>query len=273
MRGREAGRRVAAACALALAGWAGLGVRAAGSAGIDAEFPFPVGERLVYRIYWGVVPVGESVASTEWVEEGGRRLIAIRFRTRTNKFMERIYPVDDLIETLIYPETLLPARFTKRLSEGRYRCHEVTVFDHSGRQARWRSETSGRSKTYPIEADTRDIVSFMYFARTMDFHPGESRQFRVMADEKLYDVFVRVTGKEEVRLGDGTTCPSLVLEPEAAFEGLFVRKGRMWLWISEDKPRVVTRLAARVPVASVKLLLEHRPPPTASPQAAEARAR
>ncbi|MBN1269801.1 MAG: DUF3108 domain-containing protein [Kiritimatiellae bacterium] len=241
-------------CLAALVAW-GAGAAETGVPAPLDNLPFTVGEELVYRIYWGVMPVGESVVTTRWEEHRGLKMIGIRFRTRTNKFMERLYPVDDVIETLVYPDTFLPERFTKKLSEGRYRCHEVTTFDHSGGVAHWRSELSGRAKDYPIEPDTRDIVSFMYYARTMEFQPGDEKNFRVMADEKVYDVFVKVTGKEDVRTADGKLVPSVILEPEAAFEGLFVRKGKMWLWISRQTPSVVTRLAARVPVASIKLLL------------------
>lgn len=233
-------------CGLAALGWAGPEGRA---------LSFPVGQDLVYRIYWGVIPVGESFVKTQWVEEDGRRLLAATFRTRTNKFMERIYPVDDRIESLIDPGTLLPVRFIKKLSEGRYRCHEVTDFDHARRVARWESKTNGRTKEFEIDAETRDIVSFMYYARAMDFVPGQKRQFRVMADEKLYDLYVKPVGTEDVELENGKRLDCVKLEPEAAFEGLFVRKGRMWLWISRAAPRMVARLVARVPVASVKLVL------------------
>ena len=54
-----------------------------------------MGETLDYRIYWGVIPVGSSRVTTEWIEEDGRTLIAIRFRTKSNDVLSKIYPVDD----------------------------------------------------------------------------------------------------------------------------------------------------------------------------------
>ena len=220
----------------------------------------PVGQRLHFRIYWGIIPVAETSVSVDRVELDACEAAAIRVRTRSNAVVEKIYPVDDLIESIVDPCTLLPRRFTKKLSEGRYRCNEVTEFDHAAGVARWRSLLSGRTKEYSIEPDTRDIVSFMFSLRTARFVPGRRYHYRVMADEKIYDLWLRVLGREEVKLLDGTRVECLRLEPEAAFQGLFVRKGRMWIWVTESPPLVVTRMVARVPVASIKMILERLPP-------------
>jgi hypothetical protein len=78
---------------------------------------------------------------------------------------------------------------------------------------------------------------------------------RVMADEKIYDLYVKVGRREDLDLPDLGRRQSIKLEPEAAFNGLFVRKGKLWMWVSDDADRFCTRLAAKVPVASVSLWL------------------
>ncbi len=221
----------------------------------DLNLGFSVGEEIEYKIYWGVIPVGYAVASTSWLEEDGRRLIAIRFKTRTNKVLSKLYPVDDVVESIVDPETFLPIRFSKTLSEGRYRCNEVTRFDHAGGKAYWYSKIKDRKKEYPVEATTRDLVSFMYYTRLQKFKTGEKLHFQVMADEKIYDLSVRVKKREKVKTVDGDWIKSVQLVPKASFEGLFVHKGKMWLWISEEKPSVLIKMAAKVPVASIKLVL------------------
>jgi hypothetical protein len=219
------------------------------------ELWFPVGEGLSYRIFWGMIPVGHVRVTTEWVEEDGRTLVAIRMLTRTGDFLSKLYPVDDFVETLIDPAAFLPVRFSKKLREGRYRCDEVTNFDHANRVAHWRSNLNGKSKDIPIEPETRDLVSYMYHMRLKRFEPGTKNQYRVMADEKLYDLEVTAGKLESFRVGDYGWVSSVKLEPQASFAGLFVRKGRMWMWVSEDERRIATKLVARVPVGSVSVLL------------------
>jgi hypothetical protein len=217
---------------------------------------FPMGETLDYRIYWGMIPVGSSRATTEWISEDGRTLIAIRLRTKTNNFLSKMYPVDDFLEAIIDPETFLPVRFSKKLSEGRYRADETTTFDHKNLKATWTSRRSGKVVEFEIDADTRDVVTFMYYLRRKQFEPDTVNKYRVMADEKVYDLVVKAQKVETVKLDRFGKLPCLRFEPEAKFGGLFVRKGRMWMWVSKDERRIATKISAQVPVASITLWLD-----------------
>ena len=216
---------------------------------------FPVGEQLVYKLYWGWIPVGKTRVITRWVQEDGRRLLAIRYRTRSNAVIAKLYPVDDIIESVIDPETFLPVRFIKNLKEGRHRYHEVTHFDHAAGKAHWYSIRKKKHKTYDINGDTRDLVSFMYFMRAQQFEIGSETKYQVMADEKLYELIVNVDESETIKLPGFKKVPCLKVEPKAKFNGLFVRKGKMTLWVSEGERMLCTRMAAKVPLANVKAIL------------------
>jgi hypothetical protein len=217
---------------------------------------FPVGEFLDYRIYWGVIPVGSSHVTTEWITEDGRSLIAIRVRTKSNHVLSTMYPVDDFLEAIIDPETFLPVRFTKRLSEGRYRADETTTFDHKNLKATWISRLNHKVEEYKIDPDTRDIITFMYYMRRKQFEPYTVTKYRVMADDKIYDLTVKAQNLEPVSLDHFGKLSCLRFEPEAKFGGLFVRKGRMWMWVSQDPRRIATKISAEVPVASISLWLD-----------------
>lgn len=219
------------------------------------ELWFPVGERLVYQVYWGRIPVGRTEVTTQWTEHEGRTLLAIRYRTQSNRFIEKIYPVDDYLESLIDPETFLPVRFTKNLKEGRYRAHEITEFDHPARTASWRSLTRDKQKSFQIEEDTRCLISFSYYIRRKGFRVGNRSQHRVMADDKIYDLWLKADKMENVSLPNYGRVSSVRVEPEAAFEGLFVRKGKVTFWVSRDYRHVMTRLVGSIPVASIRLVL------------------
>lgn len=216
---------------------------------------FQVGEQLHYRIHWGVMHVGDTHVTTEWIEEDGRDLLVIRYRTRSNAFLDRIYRVDDTIEAVIEPHSFLPVRFVKILNEGRYRTDELTVFDHAAGKAYWTHRRKGDRKEFAIDADTRDIVTFMYYMRKHEFKPGDRAEFRVMADEKIYDLFVTAGPVETMKMQRYGKVKSIRITPEAAFQGLFVRKGKMTIWVSQDSRRIATRIQATVPVADVHINL------------------
>ncbi len=233
----------------------GVGLSARAEDAPPTNLWFAVGETLTYRISWGVIPVATSLVTTEWAEENGKKVIVIRFRTRSNDFLSKLYPVNDFLEAVIDPVTFLPCRFTKKLSEGRYKTEEVTTFDHANKKAVWTKPAENKSKEIEIDADTRDLITFMYFMRSKRFEPLATTRYRVMADEKVYDLTVKTEGIESFRVGNFGWVPCLKCEPEAQFGGLFVRKGRMWMWVSQDQRQIATKISAKVPVASITLLL------------------
>ncbi len=217
---------------------------------------FPVGEKINYRIYWGVIGVGTATVSTEWVDMGGRKLVLIRSRAVSNKVLEKLYPVNDVVEALVDAETFLPVVFVKNLREGRHRYYEVTTFDHNEGKARWRSLIKEQEKEFQIEQDSRDLLSFLYFMRSKPIAVGEEQRHRVMADDKIYDLLVRVLKVEDVKLPLYGKVKCIKIEPEAAFQGLFVRKGKMTVWVSSDDRRLMTMAVIDTPFANVKLLLD-----------------
>ena len=217
---------------------------------------FPLGETLEYKVYWGIIPVAISRVTTSWELKDGRHWILIRFRTLSNDTISRVYPVNDTIESWVDPETFLPYTFNKRLSEGKYKVDETTVFDHAEGLAYFRSNTHPDKKwAFHIEKDTRDLPSFMYFMRKSDFQLGQTLSYELMADEKLYDLIVKTEKAERIKLEKYGKVESVKCAPEAAFNGMFVRKGKMTLWISRDARRVCTQMEADTPFANVKLKL------------------
>ena len=225
--------------------------------GVATNLWFPLGEGMEYRAYWGVIPVAYALVTNELVEVDGQTRLAIRIQTRSNDFLSKIYPVDDFLESIVDLDTFLPIRFTKKLREGRYWTHEETTFDHAAGKAYWKSHKSGNEKVLDIEPDTRDLISFMYFMRPKRlFEPGEHMKFRVMADEKIYDLEVRAEKKEKFRVSDFGWIESVKVEPVAEFGGLFVRhKGRAWMWVSLDPRRLITKISVRIPIANVHVLI------------------
>lgn len=223
----------------------------------QAEFGFPVGETLVYSVHWGFLHVGETRVWNEWIEEDGRRLLAIRARIQTVSVLDKIFPVDDFLESVVDPQTFLPLRFTRRLSEGRYRLHEVTTFDHAALRAHWKHLLRKDSEEdFAIESNTRDMISFMFYMRRHAWQPDIEFSERVMANEKLYDLIVQTRQYEKIKLPAYGSVRSLLVEPDAKFQGVFLKVGRLRVWISDDQRCLCTVATAKIPVGTVRVMLQ-----------------
>ncbi len=221
------------------------------------EFWFPVGEKLEYRVYWGLIPVGTSVGTTEWVEVDGRSLLSIRYRTKSNRVLDHIYPVDDKVESLIDPETFLPVRYEAEMNQGRRSTHEITYFDYDKLVAKQYVLHRDNTNYFQLEPDTRDLISFMYFMRQKSLEPGSKTHYRVMADDKVYDLWLNADRVDPVPISGHGAVDSLRVVPEAAFEGLIVDRGEARFWISRDERNILTRMIVRIPVANVRMVLRN----------------
>lgn len=216
---------------------------------------FPVGEETRYNIYWGVLHVGSARVSTDWVEQNGEPRLRVRHVTKSNRVIAQLYPVEDVVETLIDPASFLPVYFRTKMSEGRYRNDEITVFNHAAGYGEQGSFKNGHVKKFKIDPDTRDVVTLMFWLRREPFTVGATNQYRVMADEKLYDLLVKPTRTEEHEVADYGRMTVTRIDPEAAFNGLFIRKGKMTAWISDDERRLCTKVEAEVPFANIHIAL------------------
>lgn len=216
---------------------------------------FPVGENLTYRIHWGVIPIGETKITSEWVEEGGRKLIRIRLRTRTNKWMDKIHRIDDDVIATVEPGTLLPVRSVERVHDKDKQAEETTTFDHAGRIAHWQSALDGRTSNYVIETDTRDVVSFLYFMRSRTMKPGDEALVTVAAFQTLHQIRLRAEKVEDVDLANYGDIPCLVVRPEAVNASLFARKAPQRAWVSGDPRHLITKMDAKVVVGTVHITL------------------
>lgn len=220
------------------------------------ELWFPVGETIDYEISWGIFTVGEATARAEWLERDGRRLLTLTVEGKSNGLVEKLYPVELFLQTVLDPVTFLPLTFEKKSREGKRRYHEMTTFDHANGQGRWRSLLKDKHKEFAIEADTRDLMGLMYWIRKEPVGADEVRNYHVMTDEKMYELILEAGKKEPVALSGYGKVPCIKMEPKGKFNGMFVRKGRMWVWVSDDPRYTICRVAASVPVASIKIMLK-----------------
>lgn len=220
-----------------------------------ADLWFPVGEVLEYRVYWGIIPVGRSRIWSDWHEEDERRYIVLRMTTKSFSVVSRIYPVDDFVESIVDPDTFLTLRYRQQLNEGKHHRDELWFFDHANKIATRHDYRTGVTNTVEIGSDTRDILTFVYYLRKDGLQPGEENASRVVVEEKVYDLHIKSVKTQYLRMPMVGKVKTLKIEPAAKFGEIFVHKGRMWIWISDDERRVGLQMKINVPVASVRTVL------------------
>ena len=99
-----------------------------------------------------------------------------------------------------------------------------------------------------------DVLSAFFVLRARGVAPGQPLQVPLFDNGKRYLLKVDWLGRELLDLPPpfGRKTPTIVVEPLLAEgTGLFVKEGRLKLWLTDDARRVPVRLRTRVAIGSV----------------------
>ncbi len=212
---------------------------------------FVPGETVEYRIYWLGIPIAWSRTTTEMVNENGRELFHITMIAKTYSAYKHIFEVDDKTEVFIDPLTALPVRHDWIINEGTIHKSHLTTFYHDRKIALFQDRISKNLREVPIDSDTQEIFSFIYSNRNTDFEQLAAKKHKLLVTGKLYDLDLKITDEDRIRLDDYGKVPSIEFEPVADFDGIFLRKGKVFFWISKEKRRVITCIKTKVAVGKV----------------------
>lgn len=224
------------------------------STNLPPEFVFPVGEKLIYKIYWGYIPVGTTTITTEWLEENGRKLLAIRYKTHTNRIFDTIYPIDDTAESIVNPDNFLPLRFAFCLTRRSSKNEGTATFDHGSLKATLVTKNASKTNEIAIAQDTRDIISLLYNHRSSELLPRQEMKHRFMADAGLLDMRICTYDYEKVDLDAFGKVSSLRLEPIAKLDNLLVENGKVMSWVAKERC-LATKMTIKAPLANVSIEL------------------
>lgn len=221
-----------------------------------AELWFPVEEQLVHKIYWGFIPVGNGVTTSRLIERDGVKYFQLRIRTKTNSFFDKIRRVDDEVESIVSCDSFLPVSFSRKMVRNRKVCNELTLFDYVKLEGKWRNLCSGEEKSFAIDKDTRDMLTFLYYMRQSRFKENSESDYRVMADEGMFDLKIRTKEKEDVDLPFYGAVSAVSMDPVFDFDGLLVDGGKFMLWVSDDDRCILIKAQIKRMLADIRVVLQ-----------------
>lgn len=229
----------------------------AGMARADDLLPcFIPGEVAEYKIYWAHIPLAWATVSTDSIKEEGRDLIRIRMEAQTYKAYTYIYDVNDVTEVIIDPETALPVRLDLVINEGTIHKSQLTTFYHDKKMAIFQDRISKDIREVPMKSNTQELFSFMFSNRYTDLKTFASQHHEVLVNGKLYDVGIKLRGTDEIKLSEYGKVKCTKVEPIADFDGIFIRKGKIFFWISTKDRHMVTCISAKVAVGRITAKLQ-----------------
>ena len=211
---------------------------------------FQVGEQLTYEISWLNITAGTAVmAVSDSGTDGDRPLAKLITTAQSRPVITTFFPVDNRVESIVDPATLLPEHLTFKRREGKKK--EDIEYTFHQKEGTVTVVKGGATETLEIPPGTQDVISCLYYARSaLSFQPGSSLTMNVHHDKKNRKLDVLVEGIETISgpWGEVETARVLVVMP---FQGLFLNQGNIRVWFTNDDRRIPVRMKAKVIIGSI----------------------
>lgn len=215
-------------------------------------------EKLIFDLTWTGVKAGTATLETV-IDKEQTKIIST---ANSADWVSVFYKVEDRIESLLKKTQTasiagLPENYRVKLREGKHRRDKEIIFDHPNRRAVFIDHLGPEKKTFTIRENTFDPLSSFYYIRTLKYEVGKSVYVDIFDSKKLWNVEVQVIRRERIKteLGEFDT---VVIKPLMKSEGIFNRKGDMYIWLTDDLKRVPVKMQTKVAVGSVTATLVRR---------------
>ncbi len=223
--------------------------------------PFFNGETMEYDISWRIFGAGKAILSLAHDTNVNPAVWKAAVSANSTGIVSKLYKVEDVFRSVFAAQGYCSERLQKVLHEGaRYRDIRIE-FDGRRRVAAVREMDLAKNQLVreaqnPIPACAFDVVSALYYVRTLKLETGKSFQVPINDGGHTILIDVEVQGKEEVKTPAGVF-QTIRVEPQVFGGTLFKRSGRMQLWLTDD---------AALCSPSRRLAAAMRPPPINNPR-------
>jgi hypothetical protein len=133
------------------------------------------------------------------------------------------------------------------------------IIKRTALEAKYEFERNGEKKasTIKIKNDTHDLVSILYYIRTLDFEKmplKKSTTISVLVDDKINNITITYKGKENIKTETLGTKPCYKLGVSINHKSL-VNKETNNIWLTADKNKIPVKIKAEIPVGSIQIRL------------------
>jgi Protein of unknown function (DUF3108) len=221
---------------------------------IAAPAPFAMPEKFIYDLTWTGIKAG--TASLELRNDGDT--VKILSTAQSAQWVSVFYTVNDQVESTLVkksPENFVqPAQYRLKIREGRHRRDKEIIFDCDKSKAYYIDHLKNERKDLDITLPVFDALSGFYYVRSLKLSVGQPVYITILDNKKVWNVEVQVVKKEKITLPTGTF-DTIVVKPLLKSEGIFYRKGEIFIWLTDDKKHIPVKMQTKVAIGSITATL------------------
>ncbi len=202
---------------------------------------FVRGEKLTFRVAFNSALTGSITGGKATLEVKDDNKIINQRNTyhvvgegKTTGFIELFYKIHDRFESYFDQDALIAWQFTRRTRENNYKKDDLVIFRQNDHLA------VSLSKIVKVPDNMQDIISALYYARTLDIsdlEPGGIIHVPFFLDDSVYNSKVIFKGRETVKTKLGKfRC--VAFRPMVATGYAFDDPYPITIWITDDENRL-----------------------------------
>lgn len=123
-------------------------------------------------------------------------------RGNSTGIVNTFFKVKDIYESYINETTGLPSLYVRNISEGSYKRHYETIFNHNNKTLVLSNKLKKESRNFNITEGLQDMLSAFYHLRNMEHTKlklGNQIKLNVWIDDEVYPFLLKVVGIENKR--------------------------------------------------------------------------
>ncbi len=229
------------------------------------QHAFKTGEELHYKVVynWGPMWLESAHASfrVRSAKHLGRSCYWLSGEGSTYPKYDWFFKVRDVFETWLDTATFKPLKFEAAINEGGKHDRHVYLFNQVQQKAYTiitRGNKSPRTDTVKTETCTIDVLTAIYYARSLDYSRcriNDTVGMSIIIDGKVYPIYVRYLGKAKYKTEKLGTYNCIKFSP-LLVEGSIFKKGEgMTVWVSDDRNKLPLYIETPIIVGTVRVSL------------------
>ena len=215
------------------------------------NFPFLAGERLEYKLSWGIIPVGIAVMEVIPSNPSSSAHWQIRFSVKTNSFADKFYKVRTSVTSWVDSNFTYSIKYQKSQHEGKTKKQISVEYDYRNEKVLY-IENNQPPRELSLKEKVYDPLAIAFAFRCFPVEVGKTKILPTCDGKKFLDVRVKVGKEELVKVPFGSFLGNDVTPDMKDISGVFKKspKGILRVWYSSDNRKIPLKISSKVVVGS-----------------------
>lgn len=228
----------------------------------ESYLAFSPGEKLKFKLKWGIFPAGEAVLEVLPIETiNGVKSFHFVMQAKTNSFFDKIYKYRSRIDAYADLRMTRSLKYLKKTEAGKAVKEVKVQFDWEKKEAYYfrtktkfgpNPTTKNRKRRTSLLPGSFDPLSIFYYTRLLTISQNRPIERPVTDGKKCVMASAVIIKRENIKL-NGKSYDTFLVQPDLKHvEGVFSKSknAKIHIWVTADERRIPVKIKSKVIVGS-----------------------